>query len=64
MLAQSLQAMSGVSVLKLQGCSIDFEGTLELAKVTGQLRTITILDLSFNAISSDGATVLGEFVLD
>ncbi len=62
-LAQALQSSCDVSVLKLQDCSIKVEGTLELAKLTAHLRALTILDFSFNVIGSDGAKVLGEFVL-
>ena len=58
--AQALWGNAVLSILKLRECQINVDGMSQIARGLMSMTTLTIIDLSFNAMSSSGVKDLGK----
>ena len=58
--ASALRGNTVLTELRLDGCCIDAEGTVQLADVLCGITTLRVLDLSINTVGIQGARLLGK----
>ena len=58
--ASALRGNTGLTKLRLVNCHIDAEGLSHLAPALCDITTLTVLDLIYNTVGSQGAEHLGK----